>query len=103
MKTNTNLDFEREADVLDIAKRIVDDIDSKIEEESLKTFLEVEDRNVREFEARMRAVKFIERKKREQNARDDARFLYVILVHLCGVDPLTARAFCSPSPLPCIS
>ena len=102
MKTNAQLDFEREEEAAEIAQRIVNDIDSKIEEDTLIAFVENSGRNMREFEARMRAIKFIERKKREQDKRDDARFLYVILVYLCGIDPLIAGAFCSLSSAPCI-
>ena len=100
MKTNADLDFERETEAVEIAQRLVDNLDGKEEEEALKNFIENSGRNVREFEARLRAVRFIERKKREQDKRDDARFLYIVLVYLCGVNPLVAGAFCSPSPSP---
>ena len=100
MKTNSDLAFDREEEAAELAQRLVDDIDNKEVEEALKNFIENSGRNVREFEARLRAIRFIERKKREQDKRDDARFLYIILVYICGVNPLTAGAFCSPSPSP---
>ena len=102
MRTNGQLDFEREEEAVEIAQRIVADIDSKFEEDELKTLLENSGRNMREFEGRMRAIKFIERKKREQNKHDDSKFLFIILVYLCGVDRLVAGAFCSVSPAPAV-
>ena len=100
MKTNANLDFDKETEAAELAQQFVDDIDNREVEEALKNFIENSGRNVREFEARLRAVRFIEKKKREMDKRDDARFLYIILVYLCGVNPLVAGAFCSPSPSP---
>ena len=100
MKTEEEKELDRVDAAAAIAKRIVADIESEIEEADLKILLEISGRNIREFEARMRAIKFLENKKREQNERDDARFFYVILVYLCGVDPLVAAAFCAVSPAP---
>ena len=83
-----------------IARRIDADLDYEIEEEELGLLLKISRRNAREFEARMRAIKFLEKKKREQKYFDDARFMFVILVYLCRVDPLLAGPLCSVPPSP---
>lgn len=98
MDTKKEIDEEKLERAAEIARKIDADLDYKIEEDELYLLQEISGRDQKEFEAQMRAIKFLEKKKRDQKKNDDARFMYVILVYLCRVDPLVAAALCAVPP-----
>lgn len=89
------IELEKLQRAAEIARKIDDDLEYRLEEEELDYLLELSKLSKKDFDTRLNTQKFLARKRREKKEEEDAKLMYAILVWICKVNPIIAAGLCT--------